>query len=258
MFVALLASLVAGTGSPPPPPPGPPAAAQIDHDGYAGADLWQAWSDLVRARAVEERDAAYAAAADREGWRRTSDGPVTSSTTGYWTEAFEASFVQLCNTATQDCEWVYRSARLTARADDFHVLAEASFDGQAIARSLRGQGITPVDLSERPAITMPDLDALDTLLQATRSVQVAWEQDCPAVGRWRTRLSDQDPLLLGPEDGRLASMPPPPYPIHIRQVVEVPVEGYGGADVTVRIEGVRNRAVSDLWQVITEGIADCR
>lgn len=258
MFVGLLAGLLAATGSPPPPPSEPPAAAQIEHDGYAGADLWQAWSAWVRTRAVDQRDGAYAAAIERDGWRRGSDGPATTSTTGYWTEAYQAGFIQLCNSSSQDCEWVYRSARLTARADDFHALADATFDGHAIARSLRGRGITPDDLTERAAITFPELDALDTMLQATRSVQVVWEQDCPAVANWRARLSDQAPLLLGPDDGASAAMPPPPYPIHIRQVVEVPVEGYGGADVTVRVEGVRNRAVSDLWQAITDGIENCR
>jgi hypothetical protein len=257
MLAALLTGLVGAVASPPPPPPEAPAAAQVDHDGYAGADLWRAWSAWVRTSAVAGRDHAFEAAIEHDGWRRASDGPVTSSTTGYWNEASDAGFVQLCNGSTEDCEWVYRSARLTARPDDFRAIAEATYDGQAIAARLRALDVTPADLSEQPAFAFPDLDSLDAMLEPTRSVQIVWERDCPAVGGWQARLAAQGPLPLGLVEGARPEMPPPPYPIHIRQIVELPFEAYGGADVTVRVEGVRNRAVSDLWQAITDGIDDC-
>lgn len=257
MLIVLLAGLLAGNGSPPPPPQNPPAEAQRAHDGYDGPALWRVWTAWVRVSAIAERDAAFAAATARDGWRHDSDGPVTTTTTGYWTEGFEAGFVQLCELSSEACEWAYRSARLTARAEDFHALAAQSFDGQAIAASLRARGVMPADLSEASAIDFSDLVDLQTLLEPTRLVQVAWESDCPAVGSWQMRLATQDPLALAPVAGTPPTRPLPPYPIHIRQIVELPVEAYGGAEVTVRIDGVRNRAVSDLWQLITDGIRDC-
>jgi len=257
MLVSLLAGLLAGNSSPPPTPQGPPEEAQIVYDGYDGPDLWRAWTAWVRASAVAELDAAFAAATARDGWRQVMDGPVTTTTTGYWTEGFEAGFVRLCESSTGTCEWVYRSGRLTARAEDFHELAAASFDGPAIATSLRARGILPADLSDASAVGFPGLVHLQTLLEPTRLVQVAWESDCPAVGSWQIRLATQDPLALAPVSGAAPPRQLPPYPIHIRQIVEIPVEAYGGAEVTVRIDGVRNRAVSDLWEIITDGIRDC-
>ena len=256
--MALLTGLLAGTTSPPPPPPGAPAEAQLNHDGYQGQDLWQAWSAWVRTRAMAERDAAFAAATVRQGWRHDADGPSTTTTTGYWSEGFQAGFVRLCEGATQACEWVYRSARLTADPDDFHALAAASFDGPAMAASLHSRGIAPGDLSANMVVPFPEIVDLAVMLEPTRRVEVVWEHDCPAVGAWQSRLGAELPLPLGPVAGAPPSPQIPPFPIHIRQIVDLPIEGYGGADVTVRVEGVRNRAVADLWQRVTDGIRACQ
>ena len=187
MFMTVLVALMAGTASPPPPPPPGPEAAQVDHDGYRGQDLWQAWSAWVRASALSERDATYAAGLDRSGWRRVEDGPRTTRSTGYWNEGFEASFVQLCEISTDRCEWVFRSARLSAQPDAFHDLAVRTFDGPAIAEDLRERGISAQDLPGRDAVAFPGLVALEPGLEGMRQVQVVWEHDCPTVGDWRRR-----------------------------------------------------------------------
>lgn len=258
MFMTVLVALMAGTASPPPPPPPGPEAAQVDHDGYRGQDLWQAWLAWVRASALSERDATYAAGLDRSGWRRVEDGPRTTRSTGYWNEGFEASFVQLCEISTDRCEWVFRSARLSAQPDALHDLAVRTFDGPAIAEDLRERGISAQDLPGRDAVAFPGLVALEPGLEGMRQVQVVWEHDCPTVGDWRNRLAAEPALPLGPVAGAEPPRQVPPYPIHVRQIVEFPVDAFSGADVTIRIEGVRNRAVADLWQAVTRGIADCQ
>lgn len=243
-------------GSPPPPPPSAPEAAQEQFGAYHGTELWPAWRDWVSRQTIQLLDEGYEDAGLKEGYFQTEIGPVmTSSSPGYWTEFTQASYLRRCSRAdTQMCEWVYRSARIRGQATDFHDLAAEFFDGAALAQELSDRNIPADQLDNVDFSLFGELRA--SLLERVVIVRVS-DADCAGVANWRGQLMEEPALPLSGQVFSADAPPPPPFPIHVRTVIEIPVSAYFGADVTVQIDGVRNPAVMDLWGNITQDVRAC-
>ena len=80
------------------------------------------------------------------------------------------------------------------------------------------------------------------------------ETDCPAVGQWQAPLAEMPPLPLNGERADARAPQTQPIPIHIRYTIDIPMVAFGGADVNVRIDNVRNAQLWTLWQTMTAGI----
>ena len=242
--------------SPPPPPPPAPEVAQEQFGAYHGTQLWPAWRNWINRQTVELLDDTYHVAGLREGYFETETGPKMTSSTGYWTEFRQASYLRLCSRAdTQICEWVYRSARINGRDDVFHDLAVEFFDGAALAQELSERNIPADQLNGVDFSLFGELR--NSLLEHVEVNRIS-ETECPGVSRWRERLAEEPPLDLSGQAVHADTPPPPPMPIHIRTLIEIPVSAYFGANVTVQIDGVRNPAVMDVWANITRDIGACQ
>jgi len=260
--IALTAFSFSAFASPPPPPPPAPEIAQGEFDGFQGPDLWRAWQRQVRVQALQMASEAYRAAGETgDGAFIRNEGPSIEISTGYWTEGFNAQFAEFCPRNRPDqCIWSYRSIRLNGNQAEFDAVTLATFDGAGLAAELQARNIGPDEFDPEHAI-FTDISALQTALTPHLGLVSVSADTCPAVGQWRRRLEAAPPIYLSgqaPEDSTTPpSMPPPPYPIHIRHVIEIPVTAFGTADVTVRINDTRNRQLSELWSLITRGISDC-
>jgi len=256
--VATIAVGAAIIVSPPPPPAQGPDPAGAIYDEYAGEDLWRSWQGWIRSRASNLAEAAYADITERDGRQLMATGPHTEITTGYWHEVRRFEYVQLCEPDRVTCEWIYRGLGLAAPRSTFETVAEEHYAPEDLAAYFREQGISPDALADDPDRDLGDTAALDRELSDLVAPTVYRESTCPEVAEWTSRLADIAPVHL---DGRAAdpSQPPlPPFPIHIRQVVEIPFTALHTADVVLRLEDVRSRALQDLWASLTQDLQACQ
>lgn len=257
MLVALAALLLGHVASPPPPPNPAPAVAQGEFDGYAGRELWDAWLSWVRVRAIEQRTAAFDALGAPEGWWVYRDGPSFEQDSGRWTEYSQAGYVYACRRDDGSCEWIFRSAGLQRDQQVYADLAESRFDGTALAAELRAGGILPSALAGHAGFRFESGAQIDDLIEPLLRLRQVRETDCPAVGQWQAPLAEMPPLPLNGERADARGPQTPPIPIHIRYTLDIPMTAFGGADVHVRIDDVRNAQLWTLWQTITAGIEAC-
>ena len=246
MLVALAALLLGHVASPPPPPNPAPAAAQGEFDGYAGRELWDAWLDWVRVRAIEQRTAAFDALGAPEGWWIYRDGPSFERDSGWWTEYVQAGYVHACRRDDGSCEWIFRSAGLLRDQQVYADLAESRFDGPALAAELRAGGVLPPDLAGHAGFRFESGAPIDDLIAPLLRLR-----------QWQAPLAEMPPLPLNGERADARAPQTPPIPIHIRYTIDIPMVAFGGADVHVRIDDVRNAQLWTLWQTMTAGIEAC-
>lgn len=266
------ASLVSALtfASPPPPPPSAPETAQRQFGDYDGPALWALWEAHLRDRIQDQYHARLQAAGESGDpeMRRYRAGPSMRYATGYWMEFRESEFIEFCGSDTA-CHWRFIEAGFAGRPDDVRAFAETHFDGAALSDRLAVSGIVAdrvnsgAGLADSPQawarLVLEDVRLatdLETELSSFVRVRVLDSRSCPAVADWSARLNALPPLPLGGE----VFEPGPddmPYPIHTRQIIELPIQAFADAEVTVAIDGVRNPRVSGLWQAVTAGLEAC-